>query len=77
MSVHENGRLQAEVDRLIDDLRRLVEEERSDPVGADARHEQSERLRWTIANVVKSASNEDAVARTRAEQHGPRAASRG
>jgi hypothetical protein len=49
------------VDRLIDDLRRLVEEERDDPQPADGAHEQAERLRWRIANLVMSTMNEHAA----------------
>lgn len=56
------------MDRLIDDLRRLVEEERGDPQAADGTHQQAERLRWDIANLVKSTTNEHAVLGTETSQ---------
>lgn len=72
MSALETRRRQATVDRLMDDLRRLVEEERGERYPADGTHEQAERLRWDIANLVRSTANEDAVDSTRTELRGLR-----
>jgi len=56
------------VDRLMGDLRRLVEEERDDSQPADATHQQAERLRWDIAKLVKSTTNEHAASGTEMKQ---------
>ena len=53
MSALETRRTQATVNRLMDDLRHLVERERGNGHPADA-HAQVERLRWDIARLVKS-----------------------
>jgi hypothetical protein len=71
MSTLETRRIQATVDRLMDDLRRLVEEEREDHPPADGTHRQTERLRWDIAKLVKSTTNEHAVSGTETEQRLP------
>ncbi len=71
MSTVETRRTQATVDRLMDDLRRLVEEEREDHHPADGTHQQAERLRWDIARLVKSTTNEHAVSGTETEQRLP------
>ena len=68
MSTLETRRRQATVDRLIDDLRRLVEEERDDRQPADGTHEQAERLRWRIARLIKSTTNEHAALGTETRQ---------
>jgi hypothetical protein len=70
MSALEARRRQATVDRLIDDLRHLVEEERGDRQPGEARHERAERLRWEIAQVVRSTASEGARATTRPERRG-------
>lgn len=62
MSCSELQRRQAEVERLLDRLRRLVREqreleERAAGAGAlEANREEAERVRWRIAKVVKTAS---------------------
>jgi hypothetical protein len=56
----------------MDDLRRLVEEERGDRHPADGTHEQAERLRWDIAKLVKSTTSEHAVSGTETERRGLR-----
>ncbi len=76
MSALETRRRQATVDRLMDDLRRLVEEERGDRHPADGTHEQAERLRWDIAQLVKSTANERAVDWIRTEHRGRHAPGR-
>jgi hypothetical protein len=68
MSTLETRRRQATVDRLIDDLRRLVEQERDDRQPGDETHQQAERLRWDIAKLVKSTTNEHAASGTETEQ---------
>jgi hypothetical protein len=56
----EFGRRQAEVERLLDELRRLVregrelEQEAAGTAALDANREKTERLRLRLANVVKS-----------------------
>jgi hypothetical protein len=64
MPVLESRRRQATVDRLIDDLRRLVEQERRDRQPREAVHEQAERLRWEIATLVRSTASDDELAST-------------
>jgi len=60
MTCTEFGRRQAEVERLLDDLRRLVregrelEQEAAGTAALDANREMTERLRSRLANVVKS-----------------------
>jgi hypothetical protein len=68
MSALEDRRRQATVDRLIDDLRHLVEEERGDRQPGEARHERAERLRWEIAQLVRSTASEGARATARPER---------
>lgn len=67
MSPLETRRTQKKVDRLIDDLRRLVERERGGRYPRAATHQRAERLRWDIAKLVRSTANADAVARARTE----------
>ena len=58
------------MDRLMDDLRRLVEEERGERYPADGTHEQVERLRWDIAKLVRSTTSEHGVSGTETNRRG-------
>jgi hypothetical protein len=71
MPALESRRRQATVDRLIDDLRRLVEQERCDRQPREAVHEQAERLRWEIATLVRSIASDDELASPRPPVAGP------